>query len=80
MLWKIKDVLKKKTQEKIVPLRSRLKLLPRIKEMSKLIGLGKNSKKKKTAKNWQKTLKFKKKLVNKSSSKKIFSSKVSWNN
>lgn len=55
MLWKIKDVLKKKTQEKIVPLRSRLKLLPRIKEMSKLIGLGKNSKKKKTAKNWQKT-------------------------
>jgi len=80
MLWKIKGVLKKKTQEKTVPQRFRLKLLLHIREMSKSIGHGKNSKKKKTAKNWQKILRFRKKLVNKSSSKRIYSSKVSWSN
>ena len=48
--------------------------------MSKSIGHGKNWKKRKTAKNWQKTSRFRKKLVNKLFSRRIFSFKVSWSN
>jgi len=80
MLWRIKDVLKKKMPGKTVPPRSRLKLLPLIREMSKSIGHGKNWKKRKTVKNWQKTSRFRKKLVNKLFSRRIFSFKVSWSN
>ena len=49
MKHKTNVVFKKKSRDETVPIKSKMKLSPHIKRMSKSTGTGKNSKKKRTA-------------------------------
>jgi hypothetical protein len=52
MHWKIKEEFKRRRCVKKEQIKSRQRLSPVIRKMSRLIGLGKNLKKKKIAKSW----------------------------